>query len=143
MADRIFAVAVLAFAAAYGAVAWGLEAPFAYDPLGPSTWPKILAGVLVLSAAGVLLRPDPNPSWGGAGTLGRVALMVAALSAYAVLFEPLGFVVSTTLYCTGTALAFRARVVPAAVFGVAFGLVGYEVGTQLLALNLPAGILPI
>ena len=143
MADRIFAVVMLLFAAAYGVVAWGLQAPFAYDPLGPSTWPKILVSVLVLSAVGVLLRPDPNPSWGGSATLGRVGLMVVALSAYAVLFEPLGFVASTALYCTGTALAFRARVLPAVVFGLAFGLVGYEVGTQLLALNLPAGVLPI
>ena len=143
MADRLFALAALLLAAAYGAVAFTLEAPFQYDPLGPSSWPKILAAVLALSAVGLLFRPDPSPSWGGRNTLGRVGLMIVALFAYAALFQPLGFVVSTALFCTGTALCFRARVLPAVLFGLGLGLIGYEVGIRFLALNLPPGLLPI
>lgn len=143
MIDRVFAAATLLLVLGYGSVAFQLKAPFQYDPLGPGAWPLILTAVLALCAVGVLLRPDPDPHWGGRNTLGRVLVMLASLGAYAALFQPLGFVISTSAFCAGTAMSLGARPLPALLFGIGLGLIGYLVGIQLLALNLPAGILPI
>ncbi len=142
MADRVFALAALALAAFYGFVALGLEAPFQYDPLGPETWPRLLAVAFALCAAYVLLRPGSDPDWDGAATLRRLGLSVAALVVYAVLFEPLGFVVTTSVYAGGMAWWGGARPLPAAVYGLGLGVPGYFVCTRLLALNLPTGVLP-
>lgn len=142
MADRIFAFGALLLAAFYGSVALGLKAPFQYDPLGPETWPRLLAVVFALCAAHVLARPDAEPDWGGAATLRRLGLSLAALVVYAVLFEPLGFVVMTSIYVAGTAWWGGVRPVRAALYGLGLGVPGYFICTRLLVLNLPAGILP-
>lgn len=142
MADRVFAFGALALAAFYGFVALGLKAPFQYDPLGPETWPQLLAVVFALCAAGVLVRPEPEPDWGGAVTLRRLGLSLAALIVYAVLFELLGFIVTTSVYTAGMASWGGVRPLQAVTYGLGLGVLGYFVCTRLLVLNLPAGILP-
>jgi putative tricarboxylic transport membrane protein len=139
MIDRVFAAAILLLALGYGSIAFTLEAPFQYDPLGPGAWPSILTVVVALCAVGVLLRPDPDPSWGDARTLTRVGAMLVSLVAYAALFEPLGFIISTAVFCAGTALSLKARPLPALLFGLGLGVIGYLVGVELLSLNLPSG----
>lgn len=142
MADRVFALAALALAAFYGFVALGLKAPFQYDPLGPETWPQLLAVVFALCAAAILARPEPEPDWGGHDTLRRLGLSLAALIVFAVLFEPLGFIVTTSLYTAGMAWWGGVRPIRAVLYGLGLGIPGYFVCTRLLVLNLPAGVLP-
>lgn len=142
MADRVFAFGALALAAFYGFVALGLKAPFQYDPLGPETWPRLLAVVFALCAAYVLARPEPEPDWGGAVTLRRLGLSLAALIVYAVLFDPVGFIVTTSIYAAGMAWWGGVRPARAVVYGLGLGVLGYFVCTRLLVLNLPAGVLP-
>lgn len=64
------------------------------------------------------------------------------LLAYAELFEPLGFVIATTLFEPFLARLLRASWLRSAAFGVATGVVGYLLCAGLLNLNLPAGPLP-
>ena len=145
MAERVFAGILLLIAIGYGYRAFFvIRAPFQYDPLGPQSWPQLLAIVSALCCLALLARPDPPPRWGGVKTLRRLALMVAALILYAIAFQPLGFVISTTFFCTGLAWYLGAQPLPAIIFGVLFGVVSYYVCIEFLALNLPAGkILPL
>lgn len=142
MADRIAASVLLLLTLFYGFVAFQLEAPFQYDPLGPESWPRILAFVMAACCLMVMARPDPEPNWGGSTTLRRLGVILAALVLYALSFEPLGFIVATTLFCTGAAWYGGARPIPALLFGGLLGGVGFFVCTRLLVLNLPSGVLP-
>jgi putative tricarboxylic transport membrane protein len=63
------------------------------------------------------------------------------LFAYAWLFQRLGFILSTFLFCTALSMMLGARLLAALIFGAATGIGGYFVCTGLLALNLPAGVL--
>ena len=48
---RVFAAAWLLACAGLALLAWGFEAPFAYDPVGPRAYPLLL---LFLMACGAL-----------------------------------------------------------------------------------------
>ena len=140
MADRIFAGVLLAVTLAYAAIAFtAISAPFQYDPLGPESWPRILSVVALACIAGILWKPDTEALGLTRQVWFRLAASVLALIAYAELYEPLGFVLSTALYGTVMALMLGAERVRAGGFGIAAGLVGYLVCASLMGLNLPLG----
>ena len=142
MADRIFAGVLLLVALGYSFIAFtAIRAPFQYDPIGPEGWPRLLGIVAILCAGFIMVRPDIERFDANAKTLGRIAILVALLFAYAVAFQPLGFILSTWAFCTVLAVILGASPVRALGFGAAAGIIGYFVCTGLLDLNLPAGIL--
>ena len=141
MADRILGGIALAITLAYAFFAFMvIRAPFQYDPLGPETWPQILAVVAGLCSLYIVIRPDRRGFHLSHGTLGRVAVVVVLLVLYAFLYEPLGFILATALFCGVLARMLGASAVRAAVFGICFGAVGYLLCVKLLALNLPDGV---
>jgi len=142
MADRIFGCIALAIAFGYGFIAFTIiEAPFQYDPLGPETWPQILSVFACLCCAYIIILPDGTRLRILGTTLTRVAILLLVLSAYAYLFEPLGFIVSTTLFCLVLSRILGATALQAVLFGVASGSIGYLLCAVLLDLNLPEGII--
>lgn len=141
MADRLFAGALLVIALAYTFIAFTvIKAPFQYDPLGPESWPRILGILASLCALQLVLRPDVERLGATTKTVARLALVVAMLLVYGRLFEPLGFILSTWLFCAVLATMLGAAPLRAVLFGGATGIVGYFVCTRLLELNLPAGL---
>jgi putative tricarboxylic transport membrane protein len=114
MSDRVFGTAMLLLAIGYGVIAWQLKAPFQYDPLGPESWPKILTLVIAACALYLVLRPDAEPDWGRRSTLGKLAVSATALAAYALFFEPLGFMIATVIFVAGLAWYCGARATSAA-----------------------------
>lgn len=142
MADRLFAAVVLVLSAGYTYLAFAvIRAPFQYDPLGPETWPRILGVVAILCALTVLVRPDVFRFRLALGTWARLAALVVLLLGYAELFEPAGFIIATFVFMALLSLMLGARVLPALGYAAITGVVGYFVCTELLALNLPAGVL--
>ncbi|MEZ5537724.1 MAG: tripartite tricarboxylate transporter TctB family protein [Thiolinea sp.] len=142
MADRIFAALGLLAILVYGWIAFtALKAPFQYDPLGPESWPRILSVVAALCALYVLWKPDVGNFRLQTATGIKVAVMLVLLVAYAFLFERLGFIPATALFAGFASLLLGARLLPAALFGIGTGVIGYLVGAMLLELNLPAGLL--
>jgi putative tricarboxylic transport membrane protein len=143
MPDRIFAGALLALTLVYAFFAFfAIKAPIQYDPLGPEAWPRLLA-LLMLACTGLLLwKPAVGDFDVDRPTWARLGLVLVLLIAYALLFEPLGFVLSTALFSTITSRLLGAAWTKAAIFGVAVGVGGYVLCVGLLDLNLPAGPLP-
>ncbi|GAB6191949.1 tripartite tricarboxylate transporter TctB family protein [Desulfocastanea catecholica] len=141
MADRIFGCIALAIVLGYGFIAFTIiEAPFQYDPLGPESWPQILAVFAGLCCIYIILLPDGGGFKVLGTTLVRVAVLIILLSGYAYLFEPLGFILSTTLFCLVLSKILGATVGQAVLFGVASGSFGYLICAVLLDLNLPEGM---
>ncbi|KJS41862.1 MAG: membrane protein [Roseovarius sp. BRH_c41] len=140
MADRLFASFLLIVTLAYAYIAWTLiQAPFQYDPLGPESWPRILAGAAIPCILYILWRPDAESFAVTKYTWFRIALMVVLLFAYAELYEPLGFIISTILFGTIVALTLGAPRLGALAFGLGVGVFGYLLCFTLMGLNLPEG----
>ncbi|TGD60647.1 tripartite tricarboxylate transporter TctB family protein [Tabrizicola sp. WMC-M-20] len=140
MADRLFAGFLLIVTLAYAFIAWTIiKAPFQYDPLGPESWPRMLAAFAVPCILYIMWRPDAAPFNVNGNTWARLGLMLVILLAYAQLFEPLGYVISTTLFGSIVALKLGAPRLGALGFGAGMGVVGYVVCVTLMGMNLPEG----
>lgn len=140
MVDRIFAGVLLIVTLAYAVIAFtAISAPFQYDPLGPESWPRILSLAAIACLLVILWKPDTDEIAVARKTWFRLAATVVMLAAYAELYEPLGFILSTILFGTALSAMLGAGILRSVVFGVATGVGGYLFCVTLLDLNLPSG----
>ncbi|HEY9055782.1 MAG TPA: tripartite tricarboxylate transporter TctB family protein [Aurantimonas sp.] len=142
MADRLFSGVLLLIAIGYTFIAFTvIKAPFQYDPLGPESWPRILGVVAIACLVPLALRPEVDRLGIAGPTWLRLGALVIMLSLYAWLYEPLGFILSTFLFCAGLSLMLGSKLFSALLFSAVTSIVGYFLCTGPLELNLPAGIL--
>jgi putative tricarboxylic transport membrane protein len=139
---RLFAAVWLLVCALLAVVAWGFQAPFSYDPVGPRAYPLLLLFLMAVAAIWLIYKPgdveDLPISWSLAR---KVATFVFALFAYGLLFEPLGFVVSTSLVGFGLGVLFKGRLLPSLASGLLMGALLYGLFDYLLDVPLPMGLL--
>lgn len=120
---------------------WGLAAPFAYEPVGPRAFPMITA--ILIGACGIVLlvkgggAVEPNAAGVNRGILG----ISAALLAYALVFQSLGFVVSTALMSAVVARIFGATWAQSVSTGVVLSVGSFLLFDHGLDVVLPTGIL--
>lgn len=117
--------------------------------LGPRFFPLIASGVLILGGLSLIatgLRgtakpPDENedagpvPRW-------RLAAVVGIFVGFLVLFKPVGFLISTSVFLTAmTSFVRPDRLRTNAIVGVTTSVCIYFAFTQLLGVGLPVGVL--
>lgn len=137
--DRAFGAVLLGVAGLYAVDAWNIHVPFQYEPLGPSAFPLLLAGVLATTGVLLVARPDPVRWFTDRGQPFRVAAGAVIMLAYAALFVPIGFMISTALMTFAMARLFGLPAVKAAIYGVVLAVVGYFGIAEALGLNVPVG----
>jgi len=139
-ADRIFGLFLLAIAAVFGGLGWGIQAPFSYDPLGPRPYPLLLAGVLAALALWMICKPQkvklPDHQ-----VLARGGMLVATLVLYQLTFRGIGFILATILCVTLLARMFRGSWRQGLVTGIGLALACYGLFNYVLEIPLPPGML--
>lgn len=134
----LIALLIAALMAWYG---WDLEAPFAYEPVGPRAFPLLLAAIIGLCGLWMLIRGghevEPNPP----GTNPRIIMMLVIVAGYALTFEPLGFVISTSLLTLLVGLLFGGNWWKCAVGGVIMSVLFFLLFDHALDVVLPRGLL--
>lgn len=154
MTDRIILVCTLLLAGVYFWATAQIPSLELGDPLGPKAFPRML-GVGLLIAAGMLfleiLRDSKKPKPAAADATPVkwerhhwVVVSVCAWTAlYIVVFEPLGYVLSTLLFLGGLTGYFnRGRHLMNGLTCVLFSVGSYAAFTMLLGVTLPRGIIP-
>lgn len=115
-----------------------------WDPLGLAFWPRIVLALMMVIGAWLTFRGrlDDGPF---RPLERRAFLVLAGLGAYALLLEPLGFLIATPLYVAGFHLALggisRRTVVEAVVSAVAGTFLIWWIFQDLLLVQFPEGIL--
>lgn len=142
--DRLLGLGLMVLAVAYGWVAQQWPEPFGgAETVGPETFPTILAVVLVAGGIYLMIKPDPDAQWPLGKSALELVVSLLVLVVYAMLLEPLGFVISTTL-AVGT-LSWRMGANPRGAFvtGLISAVVVFALFNYGLSLNLPAGLLEV
>lgn len=153
MADRVILVCTLLLAGAYFYATEQLPRLDIGDPLGPKAFPRLLTLGLLITAFILLLEILRSRKKGEAGTGEkrepadyRAFMIVAAVTGWTVLyflvFEPLGYVVATTVYLFALMAYFnRGRWLANGLTSVLFCIGSYYM-FQLLGVSLARGVLP-
>ncbi|GHB29431.1 tripartite tricarboxylate transporter TctB family protein [Salinicola rhizosphaerae] len=142
--DRVFGLVMLAVAVAYYYGATQFPVPFGgSEAVGPETFPKILGVVLAICSLYMIVKPDADNAWPAGRTFVELGIAIVALIVYALLLEPLGFIISTTL-AIGT-LCWRMGATPLKAYltGLISGIVVFVLFTYGLELPLPLGLLEL
>ncbi|WP_161866604.1 tripartite tricarboxylate transporter TctB family protein [Pseudomonas yangonensis] len=138
---RLFSAIWLLLCAWLAVVAWGFQAPFAYDPVGPRAYPLLLLALMGAGSLWLIYKPGMLAQRLDIPTALRSALCVVVLLAYALTFELLGFVISTALATFALGLLFTGRLLPCAISAVLMGVLLYVLFDLLLDVPLPLGLL--
>lgn len=162
MIDKAIVACAVVLAAWY---AWMTEQvtvlPFG-DPLGPRAFPRILTAALLISVLLLLCEmlfsragkksehvleaatPAGDASENGRDTRWVVAATVAVTALYFFLFEPLGFVISSSTYLLAMTMYFNpGRKVANALVSLLLPVTCYLIFSHLLGVDLARGIFPL
>lgn len=144
--QRLFAGAWLLACVAFALIAWHLQAPFSYEPVGPRAYPLLCLCLMAIGLAWMIARPTPikreedEPALEGA-LLAKVVLCVVLLAVYAGLFEPLGFIPASALVGTFIALVYGGRPLASVITATLLAVGLYVLFDRTLDVPLPLGIL--
>lgn len=133
MSIRLAGVAIFLIAALYAWTAQDYTANFG-DVLGPSVFPVMVGIPAMALALSLVLFPGGTVTWPAPGRLVRQAAALAALIAYALLLEPLGFPIATAALIAAIAVIMDGPVVKSSIIGVAGALSLWALFDQLLGL---------
>lgn len=134
--DRIFGVVIILGALAYAAGALQIQTSFMSDPVGSKTFPLILAGVAAVCGLVMIVKPDDDPDWPGAMTMGSLVISVLVMVGYAYTIKPLGFMIPTAVCAAILSYQISPRPIPAAVTGVGLSVVLFLIFKYALGLGL-------
>lgn len=141
MNDRLLGIAALVLAAFMTWAGWDIEAPFAYEPVGPRAFPLLIALIIGLCGLRLAIKGgnavEPNP----AGANSRIALMVVFAAAYAFLFQWLGFIFATAIMTVAVGRLFGGSWTKTAIGGLVMGAFFFLLFDKVLDVVLPGGLL--
>ncbi|SDT15412.1 putative tricarboxylic transport membrane protein [Halopseudomonas xinjiangensis] len=146
MYQRLFAASLLLACLCLGFIAWGYQAPYSYEPVGPRAYPLMLMVLLGLGAIVLIIKPsleadtDDEPALVPA-MMRKALICLALLLGLAALFERLGFIPTAILFALGMARLFGGRWPQSLVLAVVLGVGLYFLFDNVLDVPLPLGVL--
>ena len=150
---RLAGLVLLAASVAILLAVFAIPGRGGYSSSGPRFVPLIVAiGLILLTAAFLArtwVRPDVelaerSAEEDAATHWATPALLLVAMVAYALLMEPVGYILSTAAFFVPVARLLGSRsLVRDVVIGLVAGVGLYTAFTQYLGVSLPAGLTPI
>ena len=137
--DRILGAAAIAVAGIMLVFGYGLEAPFAYEPVGPRAFPLIAAAIIAVCGVILVLKPDAADETQPPMPGRAIVVLSGSLLAYALLFQPIGFVLATTTLMMPIAVIFGARWWQGLVTGAVLAVSSFLLFDRVLDVVLPVG----
>lgn len=142
-AERLMALALLAFSLAYLVLGWRIPVPDSSDdsPFSARSFPLVLGVLGAVLSLVLLVRPASNVAVGVAGfAWGRTAGLLLLMAGFALLIPHLGFVVTAALFLGGGFRLLGERR-PSVLLSVALGVsLGFWALFRALGVTLDWGV---
>lgn len=139
--DRIFAIMFLLFFTFCIIETYMLKVAFSPDPLGPKAFPYIVSILGVISAVFLFIFPSENKENFIEGDKRKLLTIGCLLLSYALVFEPLGFMISTFFITSFVSMMLKIKPLWALIYAAILSVGGYYFFTEILQLNLPLGLI--
>lgn len=143
--ERVFSGLLALFSIFLIYLAIGYVAPIAYDPIGPRPYPILIFSLMAFLALIITLRPARFTKAIHLGynnvVIRNLILCVSTLVIYSLIFEPLGFIIATTLMCFAIGLLFAGNPIKSFIFSVVISIALYTLFDIVLDVVLPLGLL--
>lgn len=138
--DRVVGVMLLAFSLWYALVTRSFNVPFQADPLGPKTFPVMLASIMAVVSVYLIVKPETVPSWAHSSRVwGRLLATLACFIFYAATLLYLGFIAATTVSLTLLTQVLQGPPLKAFIASLLFSLALYGLFDMALEVSLPIG----
>jgi len=134
--DRIFGVVMMIVALGYILSAMSIQTSFLSDPVGPRVFPYMVAGVGMVCALVMVLRPDPEAEWPRGAMIVQLLVALVVLLGYAMLIRPLGFVIPTAIAAGILSWQINPHPLRAALTGIGLGVGLFVLFKFILGLGL-------
>ena len=141
MSDRLLGAVCVVAGAGMAWAASDYAAPISYEPVGPRAFPMLLAALLAVAGGWLVIRPGTQAFGLAREHFKPIGLAVAAVFAYTLLFQMLGFPLATAVMALPVGMAFGGSWKQALAGGAGLGLVLYLLFDKLLDVVLPTGLL--
>ncbi len=142
ISTKIFSVLLLILSLLGIYVGWGITTEFQYEPLGPRPFP--VGALFLIAICSVLLfffAEDTDVKWPNFAVAKRLIILAISFFGFYLLFEYIGFILSSGLFMLIIALLFGANFIKALIFSVLCSLILYYCFDSLLQITLPLGII--
>lgn len=147
--DLIIACATAVLAVTYLMATWNLQTVPIGDPLGPRAYPAMIGIGLLIAAAMIFLEtrraaraPVDDVEAPALLPSRKVLIAIAGTLVFVLLFEPLGFLLASSVYLFAMMTAFHpGRHAVNAAVAIGFTLAAYLLFQHLLGVSLPGGVL--
>ena len=139
MSDRVLGALCVVASAAMAWTAKDYAAAISYEPVGPRAFPLLLACGLGLSGLWLVLRPTTGSEAFHGVPWRSTAVCAFTVLAYALMFQWLGFALTTGLMAVPVGMAFGGSWKQSMSGGVSLGVALYLLFDKLLDVVLPTG----
>ena len=136
MSDRLFGFTTAVLALAFFASAYQLESPFFADPVGPKTFPYIIAAIAFIAGSFMIIVPDPNPNWPNFSTFLKLLFAIMILIGYALTLRPAGFIIPTAIAAGILSYQITPNSLGAAITGILLSISLFIIFKYFLGLGL-------
>lgn len=142
MSDRILGAACAVAGAGMAWAARDYAAAISYEPVGPRAFPLLLAALLMIGGLWLVVKPTLRGVAAYHGVpLRATAAAAAAVAVYALLFEPIGFILATTVMAVPMGIVFGGTLRQSLAGGASLGVGLYFLFDKALDVVLPTGVL--
>ncbi|MEZ2720537.1 tripartite tricarboxylate transporter TctB family protein [Paenalcaligenes hominis] len=143
MSDRVLGLFCLVIAAVVFWQSYDMVPAFSYEPLGPRAFPMLIGALLALCGLVLVVKNQFIAPRLPQGTHRKILLLFAYILVYALLFQPLGFVVATILMVFLLGKLFGGRTGPLLLSAVLMAGSLYWLFDRVMDVVLPAGLLGV
>lgn len=139
MYDRFIGVICVVVGLVMAITAKDYQAAIAYEPIGPKAFPLILALMLILLGLSLAIKPTLHQVSFSVSQLKTTGLAMIGILLFALLFQWLGFILSTWMMTILLARAFGGTWKNGTIYGLGLSLGLFVLFDRLLDVILPVG----